>query len=177
MSKIKEALKVTSEALDQIKHFRQQMINQCVEELNYPFKEVFDNIPGLQKFAIRGYTPEFNDGEECLHRAEIFVGYWQPKENYNKEKMIWDTDIEDEDLVEWFTRSGLEPKTYYDEYTDGDPNPSVNHQCDINSLLELKQSSEIITLIDLLLDTNYTVYIELIDGNVVIKHEHYDCGY
>ena len=51
----------------------------------------FKTFPEINKFAVIGITPEWNDGEECLHRCGFSVGHI--KDNDYDTELEWNYDI------------------------------------------------------------------------------------
>ncbi len=81
--------------LDKIKELRasleakQKEFNDLMRvEFQNGTKELFEENPGLESFSFRGYSPYFNDGEECVFSAHTYCPDINGEEGYkNKELM------------------------------------------------------------------------------------------
>lgn len=72
-----------------IKALSDELRSQCRKQFSEISKEVFSANPKLESFSWTQYTPYFNDGDECVFRA-----------NKDDLKFVWDGK-EYEDVGEW----------------------------------------------------------------------------
>lgn len=70
------SIAMTIHSYMQAKNQLEQMIKDDREKAA---KEIFGSIflgyPGLNRIALVGYTPSFNDGDPCEHDGFVFTGY------------------------------------------------------------------------------------------------------
>ena len=138
------------------KKVREQIKTEGSNIAKEVFKEVFEKHPGLTYIVIRGYTPEFNDGEPCVHGQEVLFGYkWVGKQE--------SFDFADYDLEEEFCFD-LETRTHC--------NSACNTLNDVSTTL-----SDLEELLKEIYDTNFELKIRYSQGNVDINYDSYDCGY
>lgn len=125
------------------------------------FQQLFNEHTGLNKIAILGWTPGFNDGEPCTHSSEVFVG----RSRYNS------PDYEDYSEVGAFFTDN---EDY--EYGDGlGENP--NALC--TTLTEVYEKIwNFDDIIERVYDTNFIIKaFRGEDGVAVVEIDEYDCGY
>ena len=80
----KNILKMIEEMNAQVNALKQQVRDNGEEGLKELAKEVFDQVEGLKKFVVVGYTPSFNDGEPCTHSSFYGFGNYHWAEQYSK---------------------------------------------------------------------------------------------
>ncbi len=122
-------------------------------------------IPGMNKIIIKGYTPGFNDGDECTHSSQV---YYDKRYDFSE--------IAEEGIY------GLEeflgaPEEFIDELYNWEEINNVNTYDDsyegkINELTSLLDD-----IIEKTYFTDYIVYIDLTTDEPTITHEDYECGY
>lgn len=111
-----------------------------------------NRYPMLDRFAVRGYTPSFNDGDACTFSLEIFI-------NNLDELDILEDDEDDEEEVEVI------------DY-NADMSRNDARACDafitkyLSTLIEKKY-----------VDDFQIVFTYTSTGEVSIDVEDYDCGY
>lgn len=54
-----------------IQNARTEHKKKCQELINDVISMTFNNEPDLNFFVLKGYTPNFNDGDPCVHRQYI----------------------------------------------------------------------------------------------------------
>lgn len=122
-----------------------------------------EGTEGLSHIFVLGFTPEFNDGEECVHRTVVFIENDRSNHKYTN-------------VIEYHER--------FDYDLDYDNPPS--HIIDINAGISREQARELEDafskkysyILEEVLGTNWKLEIEFLeDGEVKITHGDYDCGY
>lgn len=140
-------------------------------------KDVFNQVEGLKKFVIIGYTPSFNDGEPCTHSSISGFGNYHWRKSYNSDYFYISSDDIGEcgEWSEWFELDGMEP---YEE-TDDASTPIVYANSGVKNAdkaHELIRAME--DVCEMIYDTNYSVGFTLEeDGGVSVEYDDYDCGY
>lgn len=122
-----------------------------------------EGTDGLTHIFVLGFTPEFNDGEECEHRTIVFIENDRSDHKYTN-------------VIEYFER--------FDYDLDYDNPPSsvlaVNSGLsrDKANALEKAFMSKYSEVLEDVLGTNWKLEIEFLeDGEVKITNGDYDCGY
>lgn len=122
-----------------------------------------EGTEGLSHIFVLGFTPEFNDGEECVHRTVVFIENDRADHKYTN-------------VIEYHER--------FDYDLDYDNPPS--RILDINAGLTREQarnledafSKKYSYILEEVLGTNWKLEIEFLeDGEVKITNGDYDCGY
>ncbi len=139
--------------LEQFKTAREVYKSLIKDHSNEIIKEIIKDLgirfPGLQSGTIIGYTPQFNDGDECEHGSEIEIDYINVGALREVLKKVG---IEDEREVE---------------------NNLTSSEGDI-VLTELELIDVILRETH---GTNYKFGFVIVDGTVTFKTGYYDCGY
>lgn len=122
-----------------------------------------EKVQDLTHIYVLGYTPEWNDGEECEHRTCVYIENDRANHKYTN-------------VIEYHER--------FDYDLDYDNPPS--HLLDINAgisrekarNLEEAFSKKYSNILEEVLGTNWKLEIEFLEnGEVKITHGDYDCGY
>lgn len=148
------------------------------EELKVVFADIFAKHPGLKAFAYVGYTPGFNDGDPCYHIGYSYVGDFHLATynySYRNGERYWTADCYEEtgwgELESYFLSEDADL-----DNTDG-PLDFVNKDC---ATIEQASSDveELSDIIELVYGTDYLIKVSLNeDGQVVVEHDYYECGY
>lgn len=138
------------------KELNKQIKENGDEFIEALFQEIFDQHEGLNFVLIRGYTPDFNDGEPCTHSQTTFVG----ANDYGSY-----LDFEEYGLYEEF---GVE---------EGETENHINKDC--KTLKEAKAQIEAYDeIIERVFITNFDLkVIKGGDGKVRVVEDEYWCGY
>lgn len=127
---------------NQIKEYGQQVFQEVVES-------IFDQCDGLNVFMIRGWTPSWNDGEECTHSSDIITG-----EISNR----WpDYDEGDKEVFE-------------DE--NGEQLNTINFHGALKNLIE-----KTLPIAERVYNTNFEIICRRANGQIEVEFRDYDCGY
>lgn len=124
-------------------------------------------IPGMNKIIVKGYTPRFNDGDECTHSSAVY---------YNKRYDFGE--IAEEEIYGLAEFLGV-PEEFLeeDELYNWDEISNINTYDDADS----NKIGELISLLDDMIETtyysDYIVFIDLTTDEPTIKTEDYDCGH
>lgn len=172
-------LKLIADMNEQMAALKRSVIEQGKEGLADIAKDVFNEVDGLKKFVVLGYTPSFNDGEPCEHSSIYGFGNYHWEESYKKDGTYYlsSDDIgEREEFGEFFE---LEDVGLYDETDAPLDNPVVYAN---SGVAEKDKAYKLIGALDdvceMLYHTNYVVYFTLNeDGSVDVEQDDYDCGY
>lgn len=172
-------LKLIADMNKQMAALKRDVLLQGKGGLAEVAKDVFNEVEGLKKFVILGYTPSFNDGEPCTHSSVYGFGDYHWTESYKRDGTYYiDTDEvgEREEFVEFFE---LEEVDLYEETTNPQDSPIVYAN---SGVVDAKKAYKLIGALDdvceMLYDTNYVVYFTLNeDGSVDVEQDDYDCGW
>lgn len=176
----KNILAMIEEMNKQVAALKAQVVEQGTEGLAEIAKDVFDQINGLKKFVIVGYTPSFNDGEPCEHSSFYGFGAYHWRENWQKDGTYYlngDEVAERAYFAEFFD---LEDFEFY-ESVDNPDTPIVYANSGV-AANDFDKAYSLIGAMDdvceMLFDTNYAIYFTLNDdGSVTVQQDDYDCGY
>lgn len=172
-------LKLIADMNEQMAALKRNVIEQGKEGLAEVAKDVFNEVEGLKKFVILGYTPSFNDGEPCEHISVYGFGDYHWAEYYKHDGTYYlssDDVGEREEFGEFFEFEGA---GRYDETTSPHSFPIVYAN---SGVVDKKKAYNLIGAMDdvceMLYDTNYVVYFTLNEnGSVDVEQDDYDCGY
>lgn len=130
------------------------------------FQKLFDENQGLNKLAVVGWTPGFNDGEPCTHSSEVFVGLTH--RGYSGRNYA---DYEDrEDVTEFFVEEVND---------DGEVEDGTNPNAECTTLKQVKEILESFEdIFERVYHTNFFIKVTRDeDGTVLVDVDDYDCGY
>lgn len=123
-----------------------------------------EKVQGLTHIFVIGSTPEWNDGEECIHRTEVFI------ENDR-------TDHKYTDVSEYMERV-YDDADYYDDPPEHVKAMNVQINRNDAQKISLAFKQKYGDILEEVLGTNWKLEIEFIeDGELKITHDDYDCGY
>lgn len=185
----KNILAMIEEMNKQVAVLKAQVVEQGTEGLAEIAKDVFNQVNGLKKFVIVGYTPSWNDGEPCEHCSLYGFGAYRWRESWPQGKrrdpldcrrayyLDGDEVAERESFAEFFD---LEDFEFYESADN--PNTPIVYANSGVSANDFDKAYKLIGAMDdvceMLLDTNYAIYFTLNeDGSVDVQHDDYDCGY
>lgn len=151
---INKLIALRDESISQVKAY-------CIESVTPMLSTLFEEIrqPNLTHIFVLGYTPAWNDGEECEHNT---VAYVSNKGNYP-------------DILEYFER--------FDSKLDWDnPDPKyalINSKLAHEKALDIgrKFVAENQYILEEIFGTNWRLEITFTDDGILLKHDEYDCGY
>lgn len=138
------------------KALREKFIAELEQDL-YAVRAAF---PGLDKIFILGSTPEWNDGEECVHESDVYI------ENLQNER--WD---EMSDYVE---------RIYWDDEEVPDEFLHINTALtkeQVSNLKGILRAAKLEDNLQVVFDTNYHVIIDLTEPTIKVRVKDYDRGY
>lgn len=172
-------LKLIADMNEQMAALKRNVIEQGKEGLAEVAKDVFNEVEGLKKFVILGYTPSFNDGEPCEHGSVYGFGDYHWTETYKRDGTFYiDTDEvgEREEFAEFFELDGVD---LYENTTNPQDSPIVYAN---SGVVEKDKAYNLIGALDdvceMLYGTNYVVFFTLYeDGYVSVEQDEYECGY
>lgn len=130
--------------LEELKEVGLETIKQISQNL-------FNTVEGLNVFVVRGWTPSWNDGEECTHTESVYVGHL-----INGKYLDYD---DYDDLKRFF-----EP--------DGEPINEIRF-----SRVDDHIEQTICEILQFIYGTNYTVIVRKTDEGVEVEYEEYECEY
>lgn len=85
----------------QIALIKEGAVEHAVQIIEQFFKDLFEANPKLTHVFITGYTPEWNDGEECYHNTEVYMynnlnpDSWNELGEFLECHMGWDVDYDE----------------------------------------------------------------------------------
>lgn len=168
----KNILKLIEEMNAQVAALKKQVTEQGIEGLQELGKEVFDQVEGLKKFVIVGYTPVFNDGEPCYHSSFYGFGNYSYGEHWRDKGSYYVSGDEVADHENWEEFFEIDEFPTY-------PEPIVYANSGVkDSDLAFKLIGQLDDVCEMLFNTNYEVRFTLNeDGSVTVDQDDYDCGY
>lgn len=148
---------IREEYVAYMKTLNDDFIKQVIQELKVKY--------GDFAIVVRGYTPSFNDGDECTHSYgySICNGTYESDSGY---QYFHNDDLyadEHDDYVELLEIDEENMTSINSQHAD---NPTFSS--DMRSLSEL---------IDEIYGTNYEVKIKVKGDEVTFDYDFYDCGY
>lgn len=168
----KNILKMIEEMNTKIAELKDEVKKNGTQGLAEIAKDVFNQVEGLRKFVIVGYTPGFNDGEPCYHSSFYGIGGYHYAEHWRDKGTYYvggDEVAEHENWEEFFEIDEFptypEPIVY--------ANSGVKDQDKAYRLI-----GQLDDVCEVLYGTNYEVRVTLNDdGSVGVQVDDYDCGY
>lgn len=131
---------------------------EFIEKLKDDCIELKAEFPELEHIFVLGYTPEWNDGEECEHSSEIYI--------MNNNDRSWDTV---QDYLEYVYNS-----EYPIEFKDSNIGLSTDDAIKIKDILH---SAKFEDGLEVVYETNFNMVIDLTSFDIKITVEEYDCGH
>lgn len=147
---------IRDEYVNYMKALNDDFIKQVIQELKVKY--------GDFAIVVRGYTPSFNDGDECTHSYDysICLGY------------------RESGSYQWFNHDGLSAEDYDElsEYLELNLElmTSINSK-HIDNPTFTSDMEALAELIDEIYTTNYEVKIKVKGEEVTFDYDYYDCGY
>lgn len=156
-NKFSYQISLMNEEISSIRNKHSTIIRQMMIE---DFDSLRKQYSGLDKVFIRGYTPAWNDGEECTHRHQVFVNnsgeYSDVSEFY---EIVIDRDFDYSDIPEHIKK--INSKLSKDD--------CKRVQAYFNDMDDTMEAS---------FGTNWYMIIDFTTEEVTIDfHDDYDCGY
>lgn len=143
----------------QIELLKEDARSRAVQLLEQFFADLFETNPKLTHVFCTGYTPKWNDGEECYHDTEVFIHNdlsdegWNEMADFLECKLGWNT-------------SNSSENTPSEELLAVNPNLSKSECRDIEVQIPIDAMSEA-------LGTDWLI-IATREG---VELKEYDCGY
>ena len=161
--------------IDKVKKLKDELNETFNNGLEIAVKEIFEKHPNLNRFAVYGYTPLFNDGEPCEHESS-YVFCETEIVNYSGTNYI------QSDLEDCCGETTIDIEEFF-EYVHDDDNLTFTH---INVQLtdeEIKSVNDDLNYLceftDHVHGTNYLVTFERDSENkdkFIINNYNYVCG-
>lgn len=129
-------------------------------QLAQDFYALRSAFPNLEKLFILGHTPEWNDGEECVHESQIYFE--------NKENERWD------DMGEYVDR------IYYDADVVPEEFLTVNIRLtseEVSSIRTILRTAKLESNLSAVFETNFQIIVDLTEEDIKITVDDYECGY
>lgn len=129
------------------------------------FQKLFDENPGLNKMAVLGWTPGFNDGEPCTHSSNVYVGI-----TYTYSSGTYADYSDYDELVEFFEED-------IDE--NGEAKEAINPNLECETLRQVKQILDSFEdIFERVYHTNFIIKVTRDeDGSACVDVDDYDCGH
>lgn len=112
--------------------------------------------------VVRGYTPSFNDGDECRHSFDYSLCTEKEGYGFSDDELYLEIEY-NEDWAEFFE---------YDSVDDS----TINTKFKGNELFH-EVINEYADFLDDINETNYEVRVKFKDGELTFINDYYDCGY
>ena len=153
---------------------RKELEKKESQEFDRVVGMLFEFIPKLKFFMIRGYTPGFNDGDPCVHRQATMA---TPKQ------FSWEGDEDDFDalIAEFIDEDVLEmlPKGTYGD-TDYTPIFDQLPTAEEAGVVQKVFDKVFYNVVRKRFDTDFKLTFrrdDKSDTGFTMTHEEYDCGY
>lgn len=125
-----------------------------------------EKVQGLTHIFVIGSTPEWNDGEECIHRTTVFIENDRSTHTYTNVSEYMER-MDDSGDVDYYDNPPNSVKVINETV-------SRNEAHSIENSFKQKYSD----ILEEVLGTNWKLEIEFLeDGELKITHDDYDCGY
>lgn len=146
---------------DSLKTLKAKLQAEFIEELKYDCTELKAQFPALEHIFVLGYTPEWNDGEECTHSSEVFISKDAPR--------VWDTVDEYVERLYWRDEEECPPA-----YKTSNQNLSVE---DAQKIKDILRAAKFEDGLEVVYETNFNIVIDFTGDTVQVTVEDYDCGH
>lgn len=151
----------------EVKRLKNELQNSFIDDLQYDMQDLKEKFPNLDVMYIIGTTPEWNDGDECVHRSEIFI---DSRNSYSGLAEIFERIY---DCFDHNDQEELDEKVPVDMH-------HVNKKLskdDINDITEILYTAQLEKNLETVFDTNWMIFIDFRSEKVVVSKEDYECGY
>jgi len=144
-----------------LKTLKKNLQAKFLDELKYDCAELKAHFPTLEHIFVLGYTPEWNDGEECTHSSEVFISKDAPH--------VWDTVDEYVERLYWRDEEECPPA-----YKTSNQNLSIK---DVQKIEDILREAKFEDVLEVVYETNFNIVIDFTGETVQITVKEYDCGH
>lgn len=138
---------------------RKKLIHEAIEAI---FVEIKTKFPNVVRYHHIGYTPEWNDGEECNHYYGATFGYYRD-----------DLLAEQDEVFEEYYGDDLDSYAFRKKVDAGEAK-----SIDVPPADDMEEYTDRLDeLFQLYADDNYHIIVRLDDSNIDVEVIEYDCGY
>ncbi len=151
----------------EVKRLKTELQNSFLLDLAYDMDDLKEKFPNLDVIYITGTTPEWNDGEECLHRSETFI------DAHNSHSGLGDL------FGRLYNCYDINDQEDLDEHVPVDLH-QVNKKLtkeEVYEINEILYSAQLEQNLETVFDTNWMIFIDFRNGNTEVTKEDYECGY
>lgn len=132
--------------------------------------ELFNSIPGLDGFIILGWTPEWNDGEECYHDSTLYFEAVGADRRWGGiyealERLYGDDEVE-------YAIEGQEGYDHIKELLGINKDLQKSSHADVNKAITALDKT-----IEEIIGTDYAYIVRLVDGAVKVTAMDFECGW
>lgn len=146
--------------VDQLEKMKTELRNTFTTILADDFYALRHAFPGLEKIFVVGWTPEWNDGEDCYHNSSVYIE--------NDPNLRWD------DMGEYVDRIHGDDSVVEDEFLHVNTSLSKEEVKKIKSILSETNLEENLHEV---FGTNYNIIIDLSEEDIKVHVKGYHCGY
>ena len=131
-----------------------------ITELEQDFYALREEFPGLDKIFVLGCTPEWNDGEECVHESDIYIEN-QQDERWDEmglyvDRMYWDEEEVPDDFLHINTALSKEQ---------------------VSQIKEILRKAKFEDNLETVFETNFNIIVDFTEQDIKVHVEDYDRGY
>jgi hypothetical protein len=144
-----------------LKELKSKLRSEFLEKLKIDCNELKDKFPELEHIFVLGYTPEWNDGEECTHSSEVFISKDAPR--------AWDTVDEYVERLYWRDESECP-----EAYKNSNQNLSLE---DAKAIKDILYNAQFEDGLNEVLETNFNIVIDFTGETVEVNVSYYECGH
>lgn len=144
----------------ELKKLKSELRARFLSHLEQDLYELRREFPNLDKIFIVGSTPEWNDGEDCVHESSVYIEN-VPDERYDEiseyvERIYWD----EEKVPEEFLHI----------------NTALTNE-EVLKIYKILHDSKFEDSLQVVFDTNFHVIIDLTEETIKVTVTDYDRGY
>ncbi|AFC21607.1 hypothetical protein GAP32_157 [Cronobacter phage vB_CsaM_GAP32] len=152
--------KAVSEYKKELAKMQAELREKFIEDLKLDAAELKAAFPNLDKIFIIGSTPEWNDGEECVHESEVLIENrngdgWYDMRTY-VDRMYWDAEVVPDEFLH--INMNLSPE-------------------DLSKIRLILLNAGLEDDLEAVFETNYHIIIDMTGEDVEVIVEDYDRGY
>lgn len=155
----KNTKKAVKDYLDNIERMKKEIQNTFIVQLTEDLKELQVKFPNLDKIFVLGSTPEWNDGEECLHRSKVYISNIP--------------DSRRDDMYEYVDRMYWDEEQVPDEFLTVNTGLTEEEAQEVHQILRTANFED---CLEQVFETNFRIEIDL-TSEIKVTVDSYECGY
>jgi hypothetical protein len=145
--------------LNEIEKMKKEIQNIFISQLKLDMKELKNKFPNLDAIFVIGSTPEWNDGEECLHSSNVYIT------NFPESRC--------DDMYEYVDRMYWDEEQVPDDFLTVNTNLTESEGQEIHQIL---RTADFEDCLETVFETNFQIVIELAD-EIKVTVNPYESGY